>query len=231
MAKELPYFRFYVGEWLNKDITLHTMENQGIFINVCAYYWLEECELTFEKLSRRYPRHLDGVNKLIADGIINMLDDDVIDISFLNEQWAALMEKHVKLSKAGKKGGRSGAKARLKHRSSYKDKDKDNNKDKDNYRAFAHLSISGEEFNKLFLSYSKQQIDSTLDSIENFKGNTKYKSLYLTAKKWLEKERKTKETTLGGRDIKLEKVREGYGERTPQDVKMPDSLKKKFGIK
>ena len=68
--------------------------------------------------------------------------------------------------------------------------------DKDIYRSFAHLSISVEQFNKLNADYSREQIDHVIESIENFKQNTKYKSLYLTAKNWLKKEPKLDEDKL-----------------------------------
>jgi hypothetical protein len=61
------------------------------------------------------------------------------------------------------------------------------------YRRFANLILTNDEFNKLLEKYSKQQIDSILNDIENYKGNTKYKSLYLTAKKWLQKNEPTSE--------------------------------------
>lgn len=58
---------------------------------------------------------------------------------------------------------------------------------KDIYRSFANLSISVNEVDKLLEKYSINQIDETLDAIENYKGNKKYVSLYLTATKWLSK--------------------------------------------
>lgn len=59
------------------------------------------------------------------------------------------------------------------------------------YKYFSHLSITQNEIDKLLLDgYTKTQIDNTLESIENYAGNKKYKSLYLTAKNWLSKEPK-----------------------------------------
>ena len=65
--------------------------------------------------------------------------------------------------------------------------------DNDIYRSFAHLSITNADVEKLLTKYSIDDIDEVLDSIENFKGNKKYTSLYLTASKWLSKNKKTTE--------------------------------------
>jgi hypothetical protein len=64
---------------------------------------------------------------------------------------------------------------------------------KDIYRSFAHLSISNSDVEKLLDKYSINEIDDVLDSIENFKGNKKYTSLYLTANHWLSKNKKSTE--------------------------------------
>lgn len=67
----------------------------------------------------------------------------------------------------------------------------DNVNDIKYYKIFKHLKLTFDDFDKLVrLGYSVEQINKVLESIENYKKNTNYTSLYLTAKKWLEKETK-----------------------------------------
>lgn len=59
-------------------------------------------------------------------------------------------------------------------------------KEEEVYMCFDHLSISTDEHQKLIdAGYSEQQVHEIYQDIQNYKGNKKYKSLYLTANKWL----------------------------------------------
>lgn len=69
-----------------------------------------------------------------------------------------------------------------------------NNNDNNIYRRFNHLSISINDYQKLVNEFGTENVINILDQIENYKGNTKYKSLFLTAKNWLKNDAKRNET-------------------------------------
>ena len=94
-------------------------------------------------------------------------------------------------SEAGKKGMAKRWGKDNKNNKSYQSitsiTDNDTDNDNDIYKSFAHLSITKKQYEKLCLEYGVNNTDTVLDEIENYKQNTKYKSLYLTAKNWLRK--------------------------------------------
>jgi len=66
--------------------------------------------------------------------------------------------------------------------------DEDETVTKDVYRKENHLSITWDEFNKLVEKYGREESDNIISDILNYSKNSKYKSLYLTAIKWLDKQ-------------------------------------------
>lgn len=104
MAKELPYFQFEPAEYLTKDVSFCSLAAQGLFINICAYYWQRRCVLTKEQVLRRLD-YQDELNELIEEGIIDIYEGK-IEIKFLDEQWQKATEKSRINKQNGSKGGR-----------------------------------------------------------------------------------------------------------------------------
>lgn len=102
MSRELPYFKFFTSEWLNGDITLEDYELQGLFINVCAYYWHKDCKVSYEQLIKKF--HSNRIVELINEFIQCDDDTNMISINFLDEQYKEFAVRKEKLSIAGKKG-------------------------------------------------------------------------------------------------------------------------------
>jgi len=107
MAKDLPYFKFFVSEWNDGDITLEDYAIQGLFINVCSYYWSKECLVPLTTLKKKFKHYSNDIDSLISDGFIKVNKDN-ISISFLNEQ----LNERLTTSKNNSVAGKASAEAR-----------------------------------------------------------------------------------------------------------------------
>ena len=101
MAKDLPYFKFFVSEWSDGDITLESYEVQGVFINVCSYYWSNGCDVSYSKLIKKFKDCTESVDVLENEGIIK-IEGEMVFINFLDEQLGDRKQTSKKNSDAGK---------------------------------------------------------------------------------------------------------------------------------
>lgn len=108
MAKEIPYFKFFIGEWANGDITCESYEAQGIFINICSIYWAKLGKLTESHIRKKFKSD-EAINELIEASIIKIEDGKVI-INFLDEQF----EEDQLLRRVKSAGGKKSAEKRKK---------------------------------------------------------------------------------------------------------------------
>lgn len=86
MAKELPYFKFFVSEWNDGRIVDCSMEAQGLFINICSLYWSRLGNLDDATAMRKLCQsNAKAYKELKSSKIIKVLDKQ-ISIDFLDEQ-------------------------------------------------------------------------------------------------------------------------------------------------
>src|SRR5690606_36660828 len=104
MAKYLPYFQFEPAEYLTGDISFCSLSAQGLFVNICAYYWQRECQLSKEQLLRRL-NHENEFNELVSEGVISV-ENDEISIKFPDNQFEEINVRSKINSANVKKGGR-----------------------------------------------------------------------------------------------------------------------------
>lgn len=107
MAKDLPYFKFISSEWNDGDITLEDYETQGLYINICSYYWSNECVVELVKLKKKF-KGTDAIIQTLIDSNIIKVSGNFISIHFLDRQ----LTEREETSKVKSKGGKASAEAR-----------------------------------------------------------------------------------------------------------------------
>ena len=150
-------------------------------------------DLQAGKLFKHLLKYVNDLNP-VADDIVTEIAFEPIRQSLKRDlqKYETIRERN---SENAKKRWNATASDRIPNHTKNADSDSvsDSVISKDIYRSFAHLSITNADVEKLLEKYSINEIDEVLDSIENFKGNKKYTSLYLTANKWLSKNKKSTE--------------------------------------
>jgi len=197
MANNLPYFRFFVQEWQNSRVSIENFKVQGLYINICAYYWVNDCDLKLSTLQKKFKGCKVLINELIKIGLIkHEKRHDKIQIDFLNNQYDLLSEKRKLRQAAGSRGGN--AKAMLKQKVGYNNNN--NNKDKIRERektdSLTFVDCEDPILNDVILFFSKKNKDTT--EAEKFFyyyeangwtiGKNKIKNWRAAAEKWLKNE-------------------------------------------
>ena len=150
---------------------------------------------------RSYNTYINTLNDLVEFGFIELIEksknqysSNIVAISNFNKALDKALDKA--LIKHG-----------TKQHQSIDSINKQETKEQTNiYRQFKHLYISFDEFNKLCVDYTKQQVDDILDQIENYSQNKKFSSLYLTAKNWLNRNQPKQQEGVSPEELKAIKL-------------------------
>lgn len=105
MAKELPYFKFEPNEWENGNIQMLSREDKGLFIDLCCMYWSRLGDMPYRlAIQKVCGGNANALTPLFEDDIISVDENDIIVISFLQEQLSEFSNISNQNSKNAKDG-------------------------------------------------------------------------------------------------------------------------------
>lgn len=117
MANKLPYFKFFVSEWVLGRISDHPDKVQGAFIVAICHYWNKNCDYNSDDFERKLGSK--RFKMLLEFNFFEIIDGKVC-IDFLNEQYEELSG----IQQLRKKAGLARAEQAKQHELSYLDVDK-----------------------------------------------------------------------------------------------------------
>ncbi len=179
-------YTWYPKDWNNSDSVFElTLLERGLYRELIDLAMLNDNRtiLNIVTWSRRWAISNDD----LCDLLEQLRKKGVIEIDSAN-LFIPSCESRLNLVRGGSKGGKHKPTPKPIVKPTIKQKKKKLKEKEKKYREFAHLNLSFEEFESLNEDYTQAQIDTVLDSIENYSKNTNYKSLNLTTRKWLKKE-------------------------------------------
>lgn len=204
MAKDTFYFSHDYN--VRNDIKIKKLINKHGFLGYGLFWAIIEdlynntnvLPLDYECIAFDLRTNPDVIKSIINDFDLFVIENDIFGSLSVERRLTERNEKSLKARESVLKRWNKTKKDTNVLQTNYdsntiKERKVKENKETKNkiYKSFAHLSITILDFDKLVKSgYSKTQVDNVLESIENYASNKKYKSLYLTTKKWLAKEPK-----------------------------------------
>jgi len=142
----------------------------------------------FEYVNDLNPEPPDRLTGLLFKQIENTLKRDL-------KKWESKSQRNREnaLIRWDKENANASERMRNNAKNADRENDSDTVNDSEIYKEEGHLRITWNDMNKLIDEFGEEKANDYINQVLNYRKNNKYKSLYLTALKWLKRDRKASE--------------------------------------